>query len=678
MILLLAFAIHISGNLAEIIRGPVNGTYAAGSNILLTCIVRDDHDNIFWEDVGANKRIFIGRDKQTEQPKYTNFEISSVAGNYSLIIRNARTSDGGEYSCRNGDQNLNAVITVEDGPVVALFVNDTSNFSKDQYTLTVGETVVVTCRAKNCRRNVSLELSFGYKGWITPTTTMRRQNGSYFDVYVTHSHTVHRTDNPFLCRVLGLPRDLQAEKIVNILYIPLCNVIRSGNNVECVCEANPPVYEYTMFVNGEKKSVNKSLTFSDYITANYSCSAVNTIGTGYSSSRFISNASAIGIIAILCGMTVCCPLLVYLFMVRYRKIRRQRIPTNSYESSIRTSINPNVYEENSYHASASVINGEIDEPECIYATVYANTPKEKFVTFKDVQFEKHLGESGYLERWTGKLRSSKEVIVSSPQANLSPMAQLNWLAFVKSLLDLPKIAYIAHVEGICIEMGRFYLLQEYVQNGTLRQKLKSIMYKSIKRNEEVTSTSSVLLQLASSLIHGIEFIQHQNFYHPGLSSDEVIVFNETSCKLYDFCTADFIQDKIDDIIKKVEKGVETRTLPPEAVFKRVYDKASEMWSLAATLWEIFTHGQKAKFNYLKELSQQEPFEGECSLKKPHNLDNDIYKMMTKCWSKQPNCRPRICKLKHKIDGKIITSSSQREIGETPEGYELMTIGAKIE
>ncbi|KAJ8035108.1 Fibroblast growth factor receptor 1 [Holothuria leucospilota] len=642
MILLVICAVHISGNLAEIIEGPVKGTYAAGSNILLTCIVRDYHDIILWEDVGANKNIFIQRKKQTEQQKYTNFEISSAAGNYSLIIRNARTSNGGEYSCRTWDQHLNAVITIEDGPMLALFLNDTSNFNKDQYTLTVGETVVVTCRAKNCRGNMSLELSFGYKNWITPTSAMRRQNGSCFDVNVTHIHTVHRTDNPFLCRVLGLPTDLQAEKMVNILYIPLCNVIRSGNNVECVCEANPPVYEYTMFVNGEKKSVNKSLTFSDYITANYSCSAVNTIGTGYSSSRFISNASAIGIIVILCGMTVCCPLLVYLFMARYRKIRRQRIPTNSYESSIRTPRNPDVHEENSYHASASVINGEIDEPECIYATVYANTPKEKFVTFKDVQFEKHLGESGYLERWTGKLRSSKEVIVSSPQ-------------------------------------GRFYLLQEYVENGTLREKLNSIMYKSIKRNEEVTSTSSVLLQLASSLIHGIEFIQHQNFYHPGLSSDEVIVFNDTTCKLYDFCTADFIQDKIDDIIKKEEKGVETRTLPPEAVFKRVYDKASEMWSLAATLWEIFTHGQKAKFNYLKELSQQEPFDGECSLKKPHNLDNDIYKMMTKCWSKQPNCRPRICKLKHKIDGKIITSSSERgEMGETPQGYELMTIGAKIE
>lgn len=455
--------------------------------------------------------------------------------------------------------------------------------------------------------------------------------------------------------------------------------------VRCKCDANPKISEYKIYVNGKVKSVNKSLSLADHSPGDFSCSGTNEMGSGNSSSQYFQKDQANTIVGLVCGIAVCCllvagliPVNVYIF-----KKRRKTMPSLSLASHTpttrRTSGQPYIMEcpqrRIPPRESSTVIGDSVD----IYAEVYANAPKDKFVKLNEIYFGKKLKTSNHLNRWKGKLKSIRDVVISSPPENASPITQLQWASFVKNLIDLPKVLHIVDVKGICIEKGNFYLLQEYMRTGTLRKFLVSIQYTSVSRETEFKPTCNILLELASSLVQGIDFILRQQFYHPGLCSDKVLVADGNVCKLYDFCTVDSVKDRIDEIAIKVKEGTSARTLPPEAVFKRMYDKASEMWSLAATVWEIFSYGQKAKFNYLKELSLQDPLQGECKLKKPQNMNNDIYDLMARCWSNQPSSRPKIFQLKQAIDETINGSNGKAKNTDSvlSQDYEPMTGRAKI-
>ncbi|KAJ8041240.1 hypothetical protein HOLleu_11993 [Holothuria leucospilota] len=129
-LVIIAFtALFASQTFSKVIETPENGTYLEGTDILLTCLVEGTSENIIWEDVEEDIKIFIGRSKYTTKDKYQNFYISKIQKNYSLIISDATESDEGLYSCNEMDMSYLAKVTVEVLPNLNLYASGISVIS---------------------------------------------------------------------------------------------------------------------------------------------------------------------------------------------------------------------------------------------------------------------------------------------------------------------------------------------------------------------------------------------------------------------------------------------------------------------------------------------------------------------------------------------------------------------
>lgn len=96
-----------------------------------------------------------------------------------------------------------------------------------------------------------------------------------------------------------------------------------------------------------------------------------------------------------------------------------------------------------------------------------------------------------------------------------------------------------------------------------------------------------------------------------------------------------------------------RWCAPECIEKHQFSRASDIWfnsykssfltpsrSFGITLWEIFSYGEKP---YGKQIGSQENFlkqlQNKFRLPSPTNCPPQIYELMLRCWSQNPDDRP---------------------------------------
>ncbi|PIK58613.1 putative kin of IRRE-like protein 2 [Apostichopus japonicus] len=144
---------------ADITKAPSSGVFLEGSDVTLTCVV-EGNENVVWEDFGDATLIFVGKQKNTAKKKYDNFQISSVDGDFSLIIKDIHLSDEGTYVCTDRDQLANATVTIGEAtqaPQTSTEVNITCSAYNARPAVSVFELGVVgsekTMNAKNYKSN---------------------------------------------------------------------------------------------------------------------------------------------------------------------------------------------------------------------------------------------------------------------------------------------------------------------------------------------------------------------------------------------------------------------------------------------------------------------------------------------------------------------------------------------
>lgn len=232
------------------------------------------------------------------------------------------------------------------------------------------------------------------------------------------------------------------------------------------------------------------------------------LGVDQSEVRYVSKFPAVLTALIVTGIVICC--LSIICFVLWKK-KRLMILFNSPNSTIMSSNNDQSVMNRTeiIDQPAGEISIPMDESLDIYEKIYTSVPMDKMIKFNEVKFRSQLKKSVELERWFGMLKSVESVVVSSPTVRGSVTSNTDWAAYIKKLLDLPSVTHVVNTRGVCIEEGRFYFIQEYVPNGTLTNHLVNLRS---KQNAESTSASLALLELASSLLHGLDFIRRKRTF----------------------------------------------------------------------------------------------------------------------------------------------------------------------
>ncbi|XP_071809706.1 fibroblast growth factor receptor 3-like [Asterias amurensis] len=235
--------------------------------------------------------------------------------------------------------------------------------------------------------------------------------------------------------------------------------------------------------------------------------------------------------------------------------------------------------------------------------------------------------------------------------NFSTVADfMNELQIFQSLQSHP---YVVSFLGCCTRVEPFYMIMEFVPNGTLEAFLKrkrkawSMQPPETRRGKEAVSAVR-LLTFAFQVANGMEYIASKHLIHRDLAARNVLLAEGLVCKLCDFGLARDVTES-NDVYSMVSGGaVPVRWLALECLLNDMYTTKSDVWSFGVLLWELVTLGAMpfpdkstdAVIDYLKSGNR---------LPKPIHCGKHLYRIMTSCWNDTPKLRPTFSSLQSQLD-----------------------------
>ncbi|XP_063677102.1 ephrin type-A receptor 4-like isoform X2 [Bolinopsis microptera] len=202
-----------------------------------------------------------------------------------------------------------------------------------------------------------------------------------------------------------------------------------------------------------------------------------------------------------------------------------------------------------------------------------------------------------------------------------------------ALLGQFRHANVIALHGVILRDTSPWIVIEYAENGALKGFVK-------KHGEN--RHSNQLLNYCRDIVRGMKYLSERGYIHRDLAARNVLLTRMEVCKIADFGLSRKLGD--DDEIY-VSKGgmVAIKWTAPEGVLGASYSSASDVWSCAITMWEVFSDGANPWSGQSNEDAFRRIRKGG-RLAKPEKCPLDIYKTMLKCWEANPLERPTFAEL----------------------------------
>ncbi|PIK57142.1 putative tyrosine kinase receptor Cad96Ca [Apostichopus japonicus] len=238
-------------------------------------------------------------------------------------------------------------------------------------------------------------------------------------------------------------------------------------------------------------------------------------------------------------------------------------------------------ESNSIHSSGSESN--------YYSAAKVGGAKDRIFSANEFCILLSIKEGTIYNRWMGTIKISSDVkkcaVLTTIAEGVTKKKIIQWDAFVKRTLDLPKTDHLTKIDGIGVDKTTLYLITEHTVCETLDSRLTF----DPSSQSSPFSVSDVMKHIAS-ILEGLECLQSFGFLHPGLSTKKILYTKEGICKLYDFCLAEDAP-KIVTLKKTQVKTFTLNQYPPESYFRNEYTAESDVWTTAVVIWEILSSGE---------------------------------------------------------------------------------------
>ncbi|KAM8930116.1 tyrosine-protein kinase receptor Tie-1 [Pelodytes ibericus] len=199
---------------------------------------------------------------------------------------------------------------------------------------------------------------------------------------------------------------------------------------------------------------------------------------------------------------------------------------------------------------------------------------------------------------------------------------------------------IINLLGACENRGYLYIATEYAPFGNLLdflRKSRVLETDPVFAKEHGTAstlTSQQLLQFASDVAKGMQYLSEKQFIHRDLAARNVLVGENLAAKI-----ADFGLSRGEEVyVKKTMGRLPVRWMAIESLNYSVYTTKSDVWSFGVLLWEIVSLGGTPYCGMTcAELYEKLP-QG-YRMEKPRNCDDEVYELMRQCWRDRPYERP---------------------------------------
>lgn len=279
-------------------------------------------------------------------------------------------------------------------------------------------------------------------------------------------------------------------------------------------------------------------------------------------------------------------------------------------------------------------------------------PSKSFQLLKSVDLGRHsllyIKEIGH--GWFGKVLlgevnvglSTTQVVVKELKSSASVQEQMQFLEEVQPYRVLQHPALLQCMAQ-CSEVTPYLLVMEHCPMGDVKGYLRSC-----RAADSVTPDSLILQRMACEIASGLMYLHKHNYIHSDLALRNCLLTSELAVKIGDYGLS-HNKYKDDYYVTSDQIWVPLRWIAPELIDEvhgnlLVVDqtKASNVWSLGVTIWELFELGNQPYRHYSdRQVLTYAIKEQQLKLPKPLlkvPLSERWFEVMQFCWL-QPEQRP---------------------------------------
>ncbi|XP_046902964.1 mitogen-activated protein kinase kinase kinase 13 [Hypomesus transpacificus] len=200
-----------------------------------------------------------------------------------------------------------------------------------------------------------------------------------------------------------------------------------------------------------------------------------------------------------------------------------------------------------------------------YSTEYKLQQQDMWeVPFEEISELKWLGSGAQGAVFLGKYHSEELAIKKVREQKETDIKHLRKL----------KHPNIIGFKGVCTQAPCFCILMEYCAQGQL--------YEVLRAGRKVTP--SLLVDWASGIASGMNYLHLHKIIHRDLKSPNVLVTHNDTVKISDFGTSKELSDKS----TKMSFAGTVAWMAPEVIRNEPVSEKVDIWSFGVVLWELLT------------------------------------------------------------------------------------------
>ncbi|XP_053679587.1 tyrosine-protein kinase Fer isoform X2 [Anopheles nili] len=259
----------------------------------------------------------------------------------------------------------------------------------------------------------------------------------------------------------------------------------------------------------------------------------------------------------------------------------------------------------------------------------------------DVILLDKIGRGNFGDVYKAKLKSSKNTLVAVKTCRMTlPEEQKRKFLQEGRILKQYDHPNIVKLIGICVQKQPIMIVMELVAGGSLLMFL---------RKNASTLGQRQMMGMCRDAAAGMRYLESKNCIHRDLAARNCLIGSENIVKISDFGMS---REEEEYIVSGGMKQIPIKWTAPEALNFGKYTSLCDVWSYGILVWEIFSRGDTPYSGMSNSMARERIDEG-YRMPAPEGAPPEMYRLMLKCWSYEPESRPHFDEIYSVVDALLL-------------------------